>query len=270
MGACSAGVVVVPRGVEASAEAAPPRHISREREAPVAGDVRAVASAQSDSTLAARDPMGPSPPAPKVFSQQGSKLVGAGAVGTISARQGVSVSLSADGHTTLVGGLNDNNANGAAWVFVASGPGDFDGDGKTDRTIFRPSTGAWCSLLSGGSGTATSPRSTPSRPSAGERPATSRLPGMWTAMGRPTSWSSAQAPARGLRSSPRGVAPPWGSARPATSPSGACLARRNASYFYGFFSSYGAPVPEEPTKSVRPSERVMFPPLATSEPFLAR
>ena len=32
---------------------------------------------------------------------------------------------------------------------------DFDGDFRTDRTIFRPSTGAWFSLLSGGSASAT-------------------------------------------------------------------------------------------------------------------
>jgi hypothetical protein len=54
-----------------------------------------------------------------VWTQQGSKLVGTGAVG--AALQGFSVSLSADGNTAIVGGLNDNNGIGAAWVFTRSG-----------------------------------------------------------------------------------------------------------------------------------------------------
>jgi hypothetical protein len=59
-----------------------------------------------------------------VWTQQGNKLVGSGAVG--SALQGVSVALSADGNTALVGGPSDNGAIsdaavGAAWVFTRSG-----------------------------------------------------------------------------------------------------------------------------------------------------
>ncbi len=53
------------------------------------------------------------------WSQQGSKLVGTGSVGAAS--QGVSVSLSADGNTAIVGGINDNSEVGAAWVFTRSG-----------------------------------------------------------------------------------------------------------------------------------------------------
>jgi hypothetical protein len=55
-----------------------------------------------------------------VWTQQGSKLVGTGAVG---ANQGVSVALSADGNTAMVGGTADynNNTIGAAWVFTRSG-----------------------------------------------------------------------------------------------------------------------------------------------------
>jgi hypothetical protein len=49
---------------------------------------------------------------------QGSKLVGAGA---LSARQGWSVALSADGNTAIVGGPADNGGAGAAWVFTRSG-----------------------------------------------------------------------------------------------------------------------------------------------------
>jgi hypothetical protein len=50
-----------------------------------------------------------------VWSQQGPKLVGAGAVG--SALQGSAVALSADGTTAMVGGLGDNGYAGAAWVY---------------------------------------------------------------------------------------------------------------------------------------------------------
>jgi hypothetical protein len=52
-----------------------------------------------------------------VWTQQGPKLFGSGAVGL--AAQGNSVALSADGTTALVGGLNDNSHAGAAWVFTA-------------------------------------------------------------------------------------------------------------------------------------------------------
>jgi hypothetical protein len=51
--------------------------------------------------------------------QQGSKLVGSGAVGF--AHQGYSAAISAEGNTLIVGGLFDNSGAGAAWVFVASG-----------------------------------------------------------------------------------------------------------------------------------------------------
>ena len=52
-------------------------------------------------------------------TQQGSKLVGAGAVG--NATQGAAVALSADGNTVIVGGSYDNLKAGAAWVFTRSG-----------------------------------------------------------------------------------------------------------------------------------------------------
>ena len=54
-----------------------------------------------------------------VWTQQGSKLVGTGAVGTRLARH--SVALSADGNTAIVGGFGDNSNTGAAWVFTRSG-----------------------------------------------------------------------------------------------------------------------------------------------------
>ena len=49
----------------------------------------------------------------------GTKLVGTGAVG--NARQGVSVALSADGSTAIVGGVEDKSYSGAAWVYSRSG-----------------------------------------------------------------------------------------------------------------------------------------------------
>jgi len=54
-----------------------------------------------------------------VWTQQGSKLVGTGAVGRSG--QGLSVALSVDGNTAMVGGLTDNANVGAAWVYVRSG-----------------------------------------------------------------------------------------------------------------------------------------------------
>jgi uncharacterized protein (TIGR03437 family) len=58
-----------------------------------------------------------------VWAQQGSKLVGAGAIGY--AWQGYSVALSGDGATAIVGGPVDNGSYstgvGAAWVFASNG-----------------------------------------------------------------------------------------------------------------------------------------------------
>ena len=57
-----------------------------------------------------------------VWSQQGDKLVGAGAVNDVyGAWQGGSVALSGDGNTALVGGQRDNGVAGATWVFTRSG-----------------------------------------------------------------------------------------------------------------------------------------------------
>jgi uncharacterized protein YdbL (DUF1318 family) len=53
------------------------------------------------------------------FSQQGSKLVGTGAVG--HPFQGYSVAVSADGNTAIVGGYIDNAGTGATWVYTRSG-----------------------------------------------------------------------------------------------------------------------------------------------------
>jgi FG-GAP repeat len=53
------------------------------------------------------------------WTQQGPKLTGAGEVG--EGRFGVAVALSADGDRALIGGLYDNGARGASWVFTRSG-----------------------------------------------------------------------------------------------------------------------------------------------------
>jgi FG-GAP repeat len=63
------------------------------------------------------------------WAQQGEKLVGdctsscvhEGTGETGVGRFGVSVALSADGDTALIGGLDDNGTNGAAWLFTRSG-----------------------------------------------------------------------------------------------------------------------------------------------------
>ena len=53
------------------------------------------------------------------WTQQGKKLTGSGESGP--SRFGVSVALSSDGNTALVGGWDDNGSVGAAWVFMRSG-----------------------------------------------------------------------------------------------------------------------------------------------------
>ena len=53
------------------------------------------------------------------WAQQGTKLVGTGAVG--AAGQGHSVSLSADGNIAAIGGAYDDSQKGATWIFTRSG-----------------------------------------------------------------------------------------------------------------------------------------------------
>ena len=56
-----------------------------------------------------------------VWTQQGSKLVGAGYSGVPFLGQSRSVALSADGNTLMIGGSGDNSGAGAAWVFTRGG-----------------------------------------------------------------------------------------------------------------------------------------------------
>jgi len=51
-----------------------------------------------------------------VWAQQGSKMVSTGAIGR--ARQGASVAVSADGNTLITGGYQDNNRQGAVWIYT--------------------------------------------------------------------------------------------------------------------------------------------------------
>jgi hypothetical protein len=55
-----------------------------------------------------------------IWTQQGPKLVGTGAVNSPFGAQQGAVALSGDGNTAISGGGNDNNTNGAAWVFTRS------------------------------------------------------------------------------------------------------------------------------------------------------
>jgi hypothetical protein len=78
------------------------------------------------------------------WAQQGKKLVGTGAVG--KARQGMSVALSADGNTAIVGGWSDNGKTGAAWVFTRSGGGVWTQQGK--KLVGSDAVGSACQGMS--------------------------------------------------------------------------------------------------------------------------
>ena len=54
-----------------------------------------------------------------VWTQQGQKLTGNDAVGP-AIDQGISVAISSDGNTAIVGGHNDNHGVGAAWIYTRS------------------------------------------------------------------------------------------------------------------------------------------------------
>jgi hypothetical protein len=78
-----------------------------------------------------------------------------GAVPTARQRA-VTVYDAQDERMVLYGGLDSRNINAEQWVATVTGstpppentPGDFDGDGKSDITVFRPSTNSWYVLLS--------------------------------------------------------------------------------------------------------------------------
>jgi FG-GAP-like repeat len=77
-----------------------------------------------------------------VWSQQGSKLAGTGAVSstTQGITQGWSVALSANGNTALIGGFGDNGGVGAVWPFASPVAHDFNGDARSD-ILWRDTSG---------------------------------------------------------------------------------------------------------------------------------
>jgi hypothetical protein len=52
----------------------------------------------------------------QAFVQQGGKLIANDAI--VTARQGYSTAISADGNTAIVGGIRENNDFGAAWIYT--------------------------------------------------------------------------------------------------------------------------------------------------------
>jgi FG-GAP repeat len=111
------------------------------------------------------------------WTQQGSKLTASDETG--AAEFGFSVALSSEGGTALIGGYNDNNGRGAAWVFTGSGGDGGSGAGSTGGTA--GSTGT--STLGAGPTSATSTTGSSSGSSA---PATHAV-ALGTQLGLPSS-----------------------------------------------------------------------------------
>ncbi|MEO8675196.1 MAG: hypothetical protein ABI569_06420 [Casimicrobiaceae bacterium] len=128
------------------------------------------------------------------FRQQGSKLVGTGAVGM--ARQGESVAVSADGNTAIVGGSGDNGGAGAAWVFTRSGGVWTQQGGKLNGTgaVGLANQGGSVALSADGN---TAAVGGPSDNSAvGATWVFTRSGGVWTQQGTKVVGSGAVSPAR--------------------------------------------------------------------------
>jgi hypothetical protein len=90
-----------------------------------------------------------------VWTQQGPRLVGTGAVG--NAHQGASVGLSGDGNTAISGGFVDSALVGAVWVFTRSGGvwsqqgSKLVGSGSFFPSILPPKQGTSAALSADGS-----------------------------------------------------------------------------------------------------------------------
>jgi uncharacterized protein (TIGR03437 family) len=120
-----------------------------------------------------------------VWTQQGSKLVGTGAVG--QALQGWSVALSSDGNTALSSGVYDNNSTGAAWVFTRSNGTWTQQGNKLVGSGAPPGTPweGWSVALSSAGNEAVL-QGTPSDGAAGALWTFTQSNGVWTQQGNPT------------------------------------------------------------------------------------
>jgi uncharacterized protein YdbL (DUF1318 family) len=89
-----------------------------------------------------------------LWTQQGSKLVGTGAVG--DAQHGYSIALSSDGNTAIVGARADNSNTGAVWVYTRSSNGLWTQQGSklVGTGAVGKSTQGWSVALSGDGNTA--------------------------------------------------------------------------------------------------------------------
>ena len=117
------------------------------------------------------------------WTQQGSKLTASDESGPGSF--GISVALSSDGNTALVGGPGDNNDVGAAWVFTGSGGGGGSGAGSTGGTAGSTGTTGTTGTNTSGAGT-TSGTSTTGSSSGSSAPA-SHAVALGTQLGLPSS-----------------------------------------------------------------------------------
>src|SRR5260370_6720221 len=95
---------------------------------------------------------------PAQFVQQGSKLVGSGALGGFSyctndwGAQGTAVAASSDGNTAVIGSASDDNGTGAVWVFTRTGSAwgqqaKLVGSGTTNLQNYSNLMGYWGTCL---------------------------------------------------------------------------------------------------------------------------
>jgi hypothetical protein len=113
------------------------------------------------------------------FTQQGPKLIGAGAAGP--AQQGYSIALSADGNTAIIGGPADP-VTGAAWIFARSrGVWTQQGPKLVGVPDGRPSFQGWSVALSADGNTAI--LGAPDAAAGGTAWVFTRSGGTWTQQG---------------------------------------------------------------------------------------
>ena len=116
-----------------------------------------------------------------VWTQQGNKLVGSGAVS--NANEGRSVALSADGNTAILGGPNDNSQAGASWVFTRNGSTWTQQGGKLVGTGAQGNASQGTSVSLSGDGSAAIVGGPSDNGSAGATWVYTRSLGVWTQQG---------------------------------------------------------------------------------------